>query len=165
MRRSEPGGGLLIYRGTVCLGPRGPLAKRTVDTAAREEILQQLPPLAPRVISSAVVRGFAARVSVGVPTRRTWNMQILDQSVVLQSDATISWSWGLGQSTVTRGAEASHTWRLAGHANVSVSAKWTAHFSVDGMDPMPVEQTINQTGSLQVHISPARAVLIVPSMK
>lgn len=162
MRRSESDGGALTYRGTVCLGPRGPTTTRSVEHAARERVVHALPPLAPRLMSSAAVTSLASRVTVGVPTRVTFVMMVLGHEVRVNAKARLRWRWAKTQVTFSSEPEVIHRWSSRGRQVVVVSAQWTAHFSVDGLGPLPVEQKVNQVSSFFTQVVGARPVLLDP---
>lgn len=163
MRRSDGIGEPLTYRGTVCLGPRGPTPMRHVESAVRAEVARGLPPLAPRLASRAAVASTVSRVTVGVPTRAAFTMLVLEHRVQVRATARITWRWSTSHVMVSRESVVSHVWPTRGRARVSVSALWTADFSVDGLGPLPVEQNINQVGSFTTQVVGARPVLLVPT--
>ena len=163
MRRSDTMGEPLTYRGTVCLGPRGPTPRRDVESAVRAQVVRGLPPLAPRLVSRAAVATMASRVTVGVPTSAQFTMLVLGHRVQVRATARITWRWPASPVTVSREPVVSHVWSTRGPATAHVSALWTADFSVDGLGPLPVEQNINQVGSITTWVVGARPVLLAPT--
>lgn len=160
MLRSDASGEPMRYRGTVCLGPGGPATSTNLATSLKDEAVARLGPLRPRLLSPAAVQGQRSRVSAGVPRTVTFPLAVAGLHVLVTAAGRFTWHGPEAAAIADTAPVASYFWRRCGPVQVQVSAVWTATFSVDGLGPFPVEQTITQEGSINLRVHRAKAVLV-----
>ena len=98
----------------------------------------------------------------------TWQWNLLGRTVEVA--ASPRWVWrfdpaGVRLVTDSPGGpwpdgRVTHTFTRQGNHPVGVEATWTAHYVVDGIGPLVVEQPITQSAVMTVQVGQARAVLI-----
>jgi len=166
---STDAGGTWQSLGAWCVGPGGPRTTQSVGSAAWEEAAADLDPAQPTVQPS---RGIVPQL----PT--IWHsgqqmpgspFQLVIAGADVQITATPRWEWDFGDGRTLRtdspgsrypALDVSHTYRRAGRYRVTCTTVWSAHFTVDGLGPYPVEPDIRQQASRTIRVADARARLV-----
>ncbi len=142
----------------VCLGE--PV---TVDRLGREvvtELEEGLPPLRPTVLParSAVTQLPVVFASGQRAGPRTWTMTLSGRTV--QVTALPDWTWTFGDGSTSTGPRALHVYGRAGSHPVSIVARWSATYVVDGLGPFDVPELVVQSDRVDVAVGEGRAVLV-----
>jgi hypothetical protein len=149
-------------RGTTCIGPAGPRMAQSLASEVADRVVTYVPPLAPSVRPTPVLAQVPARVSSGQPSvmgART--MTLAGATVTLDATAVWIWTWGDGSSTSTSRSTVTRQWPRSGRHTVSVRARWSGWFTVDGLGPFPTGgSTVEQEAVVQIEVRPARSVLM-----
>lgn len=156
--------------GTTCLGDSPPAVRDDVAAVVRDRVVRLLPRLAaacdppggtltwlPAVFRTAQPAGGLRHVA----------MDVAGLGVVLDARARWHWSFGDGTETWTSRPggrwpddSVAHTYRRSGSYLVRVDAVWRASYVVEGLGPFPVPGTLTQSGTLDLPVRQARALLV-----
>lgn len=150
----------LRFRGTTCIGAGGPPTQKRVQEFAQQQARERLPALAPRMLSAVAVTRTSSRFTSGAPTSMVFDLRVLGQPVRISAAATVTWRWSDGVTLRTTAPTVARSWVRSGHVRATATAVWNASYSVDGLGPFRVTQSIHQEGFLVVPVLRARAVLV-----
>lgn len=101
----------------------------------------------------------------------SWRIPVAGFTVAIST--TPSWTWNFdGSHYFSRSAggsfpnmDISHTFSTAGPKNVSVTTRWSGIFSIDSLDPMPIERELIQGSSIPITVGEAKARLRCPGVQ
>lgn len=154
--------------GVICVGSSGLLTLAKARAAIQDEFRESLPSLNPKAQPK---QGILPRIPVIFRSGQTPPgasvHYLLGRRFVL--DPTPRWRWRFGDGTVMNTTkpgskwpktDIAHPYASAGTRTVRVRTTWTATFTVDGLGPFPVEETITQNDTVDIEVGEARAVLV-----
>jgi hypothetical protein len=149
-------------RGTTCIGPAGPRMAQDLASAVADRVVTYVPPLLPSVRPAPVLAQVPARVTSGQPSvLGARSMSLAGSTVTLDASAVWVWTWGDGSSTSTSKSTLTRQWARSGRHTVSVKARWSGWFTVDGLGPFPTGGSqVEQEAVVQIEVRPARSVLV-----
>lgn len=164
---STDGGATWNDRSLMCVAPGGPRTVAQLGSELRQEVIRELPPLAP---SHQPTRGIIPRIPV------LWNsgqspvtelvMPIHGHRVTITPRPTWTWTFPTGDPLRTQrpgsrypNDEVSNIFRRAGSYRVHCQTEWTGEFFVDDLGPFAISEPIVQDAHLRVTVADARSVL------
>ena len=148
------------FRGTACIGPHGPVTRHTAQARADALVVRALPALRPRAVCSLPIRAIPCGFVTGSPSRVVLPMQIFDAEVVVTASANYQWLWSDGTRTVTKLPLVRKAFASSGSQHVVLSSTWQAMFTVDGLGPFPVNQSLHQRAEVALFVRNVRAILV-----
>ena len=154
--------------GIVCIGDGGPVTVVDLGSDVREHLVRSVPRV---LLAVQPNRGVVTQLPVLFDSGQL--ARGLRDSFVLAGAsvglvATPSWRWEFGDgarlaTTDPGGAyphdAVAHPYRGAGSYQVRLTTTWIAEFTVDGMGPFPVAESVSQVASVMVRVGEGRAVL------
>ncbi len=164
----DPGAGTWANLGLVCVGDR----VRTVATMGREVrtiLREQLDALSIQTVPhTRIVTQMPAFFSSGrAPGPLVMERNLGGHQVRVTASAAWDWDFGDGAhgsvdrlGTLRSGTDTAHTYRRPGVWQVRCRAVWTAQFTVDGLGPFPVAESVRQQAHREVHVGEGRALLV-----
>jgi len=166
---SQDAGGTWQSLGLWCVGPAGPRTVANVGQQAHEELSATLLPGQPSVqpprgiVPQLATIWHAEQPAVTAPIV----MDIVGQRVEITPVPRWSWDFGDGGRLDTHmvgsrypDMTVSHVYRKAGRRTVTCTTTWQATFTVDGLGPFPVQESITQQATRVIRVHEARARLV-----
>lgn len=166
---SQDAGGTWQSLGLWCVGPAGPRTVSSVGQQVHEEISASLPPGRPSVQPP---RGIVPQLATiwhaeQPPVATPIVMEIVGQRVEITTIPRWSWDFGDGGKLETSVAGSrypdftvSHTYRRSGRHTVTCTTTWEATFTIDGLGPFAVQESITQKATRVIRVYEARARLV-----
>ena len=167
----QPADGAWRQVGLVCLDPSGPVTVRDMGQAAHERAVRGIPPLRPAFQPRrGVVTQLPVLFTAGQPAGpQSWEVDLLGQRVHLVATPRWTWTFGDGASLSTDDPgggypddAVAHVYRRSGGRHVTLTARWSASFTVDGLGPFPVPEPVVQEVSSDLDVGEGRALLAAP---
>jgi hypothetical protein len=156
--------------GTVCIAQGGPLTVSGAAGQVRHRFVQDLaPPVASRQPTTGVVTQLPVLFDSGQHGGTLQAGYVL-AGLPVALTARSRWTWdfgdGSGVATTDPGGRfphdaVAHAYRRAGGYDVTMTTIWSARFTVDGLGPFEVLESITQKAPLHVQVGEGRAVLAV----
>ena len=165
---TRPSGGE-VDLGAACFGSEGPAKREDAEDRLRQIIREVVPPLQPAMQPSS---GVLPHLPVIFASGQREGAVTSQHSIIgLDVDLTIEprWTWDFGDGSGLRTSRTgsawpdrtvSHSYLRAGAALVSVTAEWSATYTVEGLGPLEVAEPVTQEANLEVPVGEGRAVLV-----
>ena len=144
--------------GLMCMTDRPRTVERTGNALA-DRLAEALPPLR---IDHRPERGVVTTLPTlfdsghsGGSFLREWTLGGARVTV----EAQAQWTWSFAGFEVAGRPLATHVFRTAGPTLVSCEARWTGSFTVAGLGPFPIPESVVQRDSREVWVGEGRALL------